>query len=84
MFTGEKTTADVRVSRECTVLRISSEKFHETVKLNKNMALKLSEVIAARRAALQELTEKESEPMPVNIKKASQSIFLRIKKYFSI
>ncbi|MCP5103477.1 MAG: cyclic nucleotide-binding domain-containing protein, partial [bacterium] len=84
LFTGEKTNADVRVSKESKMLRISSEKFRETVKLNKSMARKLSEVIAARKAALKEFNEKEPGTDTVAIKKDSENIFLRIKKYFSV
>lgn len=84
LFTGEKTTADVRVLEECRVLKISSEKFLETVKLNKNMAMKLSEVIAIRRAKLEEFNKKEPEISRLIIKKEAENIFLRIKKYFSV
>ena len=83
LFTGEMTTAVVRTSKECTFLRISSEKFRETVKMNNNMARKLSEVIAARRARQKEFSEKESGNIPLTIKTDSENIFLRIKKYFS-
>jgi CRP-like cAMP-binding protein len=83
LFTGEKTTADVRVSKECKVLRISSGKFRDTVKMNKNMARKLSEVIAIRKEKLKEFEKEESKIDPLTIKKESANIFLRIKKYFS-
>ncbi|MCU0287337.1 MAG: mechanosensitive ion channel [Acidobacteria bacterium] len=83
LFTGEMTTADVRAAKECTFLRISSEKFHETVKMNLDMARKLSEVIAARRAKQKEFSEKEAANMPSIIRTDSENIFLRIKKYFS-
>jgi len=83
LFTGEKTTADVRVSKECKVLRISSGKFRDTVKMNKNMAQKLSEVIAIRKEKLKEFEKEESKIDPLTIKKESANIFLRIKKYFS-
>ncbi len=84
LFTGEKTSAEVRVSRECKVLRISSEGFREAVKLNKAMARKLSGVIARRKAGLEEFSEKESRLDHSEIKKDSESIFLRIKKMFSV
>jgi small-conductance mechanosensitive channel len=83
LFTGEKTTADVRASMECKVLVISSEKFRETVKLNKDMARKLSEAIALRKAKLKEFDEKETDAAQLTIKKDTENIFLRIKKYFS-
>lgn len=84
LFTGEKTTADVRVSRECRVLQISPQMFRETVKLNKTMALKLSEVIAARKARLKEFSEADRGSRTLEIKKESESIFLRIRKIFSV
>jgi len=83
LFTGEMTTADVRASQECTFLGISSDKFRETVKMNLDMARKLSEVIAMRRVRQMEFSKKETEDMHLNIKKDSENIFLRIKKYFS-
>lgn len=84
LFTGEKTTASVRVSRECQLLRLSSEEFKETVKINENMARKLSEVIARRKSQLMKFKEKEQPLETTKIKKESESIFLRIKKYFSV
>lgn len=84
LFTGEKTTADVRITRESRVLCISSGKFRETVKLNEKMARKLSEVIAERKGQLMELDRKEADSQTKAIKKESESIFLRIKKYFSL
>lgn len=84
LFTGESTSADVRVSKECKVLTISPEKFRETVKMNKSMALKLSEVIANRKSSQMEFDEKDSKTNPLAIKKETQSLFLRIKKYFSV
>lgn len=83
LFTGEMTTADVKASKECTFLQISSEKFRETVKMNHDMARKLSDVIAARRTRQKEFSEKESLNMPLTLKTDSENIFLRIKKYFS-
>jgi small-conductance mechanosensitive channel len=84
LFTGERTTADVRITKESRVLRISSEKFRETVRLSKKMALKLSEVIALRKEQLMELEKKEEDSQTKAIKKESENIFLRIKKYFSL
>jgi len=84
LFTGDKTTADVRVSKESKILRLSSGKFREAVKMNEHMARKLSEVIALRKNQLQEFKEKEDLLQNSHIKKESESIFLRIKKYFSI
>ncbi len=84
LYTGDKTTARVRVTRESKVLRISSERFRETVKLNVKMARKLSEVIARRKAQLSELTKKEDLSQKTAIHKESENIFLRIKKYFSV
>ncbi|MCP4216060.1 MAG: mechanosensitive ion channel, partial [bacterium] len=83
LFTGEKTTADVRVSKESKILRLSSEKFRETVKINHKMAVKLSEVIAVRKAGLKEFARQESDTSRISIKKDSESILLRIKKYFA-
>jgi small-conductance mechanosensitive channel len=83
LFTGEKTTAEVRVKKESKILRISSEKFHETVKLNAEMARKLSQVIARRKAQLMEFKEREDQARKTSIKKETENIFLRIKKYFS-
>jgi len=84
LFTGESTSADVRVSKECKLIGISPVKFREAVKMNKNMALKLSEVIALRKAKRKEFDEKDSEMNKLAIKKETQSLFLRIKKYFSV
>jgi len=84
LFTGEKTTADVRIIKESRVLRISSEKFRETVRLNENMARKLSEVIAQRKGQLMELEKEKEDSQTKAIKKESENIFLRIKKYFSL
>jgi small-conductance mechanosensitive channel len=83
LFTGEKTTAEVRVKGESKILRISSEKFRETVKLNAAMARKLSEVIAGRKAQLMEFKKQADQSRRTAIKKETESIFLRIKKYFS-
>lgn len=83
LFTGEMITADVRASLECTFLTISSEKFRETVKMNTDMARKLSEVIATRRIRQLEFSKKETEAMQLDINKDSENIFLRIVKYFS-
>ena len=85
LFTGEKTVADVRITRESRVLCISSGKFRETLKLNEKMARKLSEVIALRKAQLQESkkVEEQNQSGLTAIKKESENIFLRIKKYFS-
>jgi len=84
LFTGEKTTADVRITRESRVLRISSGRFRETVRLNEKMARKLSEVIAQRKGQLMELGKKEDDSQTKAIKKETENIFLRIKKYFSL
>jgi small-conductance mechanosensitive channel len=84
LFTGEKTTADVRIARESRVLRISSGRFRETVRLNEKMARKLSEVIAQRKGQLMELEKKEDDSQTKAIKKETENIFLRIKKYFSL
>lgn len=84
LFTGDKTTANVRAAEECEILTIASDRFRETVKLNKDMALKLSEVIARRRAALKELDVREAGKDPMTITNDSQNIFLRIRKYFSV
>jgi small-conductance mechanosensitive channel len=84
LFTGEMTTAEVRAARESRILRISSEKFRETVQLNEGMARKLSEVIAVRRTELTEFANKEKHLKASAIKNESESIFLRIKKYFSL
>jgi small-conductance mechanosensitive channel len=83
LFTGEKTTAEVRVKQESKILRISSEKFRETVQLNAKMARKLSEVIARRKAQLMEIKKEQDQTRQTAIKKETESIFLRIKKYFS-
>jgi CRP-like cAMP-binding protein len=66
------------------VLRISSGRFRETVRLNEKMARKLSEVIARRKGQLMELKKKEEDSQTKAIKKESENIFLRIKKYFSL
>ena len=66
------------------MLRISSERFRETVRLNEKMARKLSEVIAQRKGQLMELKKKEEDSQTKAIKKESENIFLRIKKYFSL
>jgi len=84
LFTGEKTSADVRILKESRFLRISSDKFKETVRLNEKMARKLSEVIAHRKTELKELRKKKENLSPKTIKKESENIFLRIKKYFSL
>jgi small-conductance mechanosensitive channel len=84
LFTGEKTTADVLVSKESKILKISSKEFHETVKINKKMAAKLSEVIAIRKAKLMEFEKEKPETLDLNIKKDSENIFRRIIKYFSL
>jgi small-conductance mechanosensitive channel len=83
LFTGEMTTADVKASKECTFLTISSEKFRETIKMNTDIARKLSEVIAVRRGKQMEFSKKETEDMHLDINKDSENIFLRILKYFS-
>lgn len=84
LFTGDKTTASIRVTQECQLLRLSSETFRETVKINVNMARKLSEVIALRKAHLNKFKKQEQQLEITKIKKESESIFLRIKKYFSV
>ncbi len=84
LFTGDRTVADVRITRESKILCISSEKFRETVKLNENMAMKLAEVIALRKAQLMELTRNDDLSGKSAIKKESENIFLRIKKYFAL
>ncbi|MGE5342923.1 MAG: cyclic nucleotide-binding domain-containing protein [Candidatus Omnitrophota bacterium] len=84
LFTGEKTVAEVRVAQESKILRISSERFRETVQINEPMARKLSEVIASRRAEIMEFTKKEEHLKLTALKQESENIFLRIKKYFSI
>jgi small-conductance mechanosensitive channel len=85
LFTSDKTVADVKLTKESTILRISSEKFRETVKLNEKMARKLSEVIATRKAQLSKLAKKEDLSGQTSaIKKETESIFLRIKKYFKV
>jgi small-conductance mechanosensitive channel len=84
LFTGEKTIADVRVTRESKVLRISSDKFRETVQLNVRMARKLSEVIARRKGEVREIEKEADLSKTSKIKKETENIFLRIKKYFSI
>ncbi len=84
LFTGERTSADVRVTRESRVLCISSGKFRETIKLNENVARRLAEVIALRKAQLDELRKREEDSQSKAIKKVSENIFLRIKKYFSL
>ncbi len=84
LFTGEKTSASIRTSKESKILKLSSDKFRETVKINEKMAKKLSEVIALRRSKLKELSIIESEFSQTSIKKESENIFKRIKKYFRI
>jgi small-conductance mechanosensitive channel len=84
LFTGEKTTADVRITRESRVLRISSGRFRESVRLNEKMARKLSDVIAQRKGQLMELEKKGDASKTKAIKKESENIFQRIKKYFSL
>ena len=66
------------------MLRISSERFRETVRLNENMARKLSDVIAQRKGQLMELEKEKEDSQTKAIKKESENIFLRIKKYFSL
>jgi small-conductance mechanosensitive channel len=85
LFTGEKTVADVRITQESHILCLSSGKFRETLKLNEKMARKLAEVIALRKAQLQESKKEEEQEQSrlTAIKKESENIFLRIKKYFS-
>jgi small-conductance mechanosensitive channel len=83
LFTGEKTVAEVRVAVESKVLRISSEKFRETVKINDRVARKVSEVIARRKGELSEAGKKQDTMNTSAIKKVSENIFLRIKNYFS-
>ncbi|MCK4763175.1 MAG: mechanosensitive ion channel [Candidatus Aminicenantes bacterium] len=83
LFTGEKTSAAVRVSKESKILKIPSEKFKEAVKINEQTAKKLSQVIALRKAKLSEL--KKREPLDSQfLKKDSENIFKRMKKYFGI
>jgi CRP-like cAMP-binding protein len=84
LFTGEKTNADVRLTRESQILCLSSEKFRETVKLNVKMARKLSEVIAQRKSQLMEIVRKDDLLNTSAIKKESENIFQRIIKYFSL
>lgn len=84
LFTGDPTVADVRLTRESTVLRISPEKFRESVQLNVKMARKLSEVIARRKAQLEEIQREADLSKTSRIKKDTENIFLRIKKYFSL
>ena len=84
LFTGENASASVKTSKESKILKLSSEKFRETVKINEKMAKKLSEVIALRRAELKELKMIESEFPQKNIKKETENIFKRMKKYFKI
>ncbi len=84
LFTGEKTVAKVKVGKESKILRISSNKFRETVRMNEKMAWMLSEVIAQRRAELMEFSRQEDLTKSSMIKTESESIFIRIKKYFSL
>ena len=84
LFTGETTSADVRITKESRLLCIPSGKFRETVRLNEKMARKLSDVIAQRKTELVEFKRKKEESRTRAIKKESDNIFLRIKKYFSL
>jgi len=81
IFTGEKTSATVTVAVESKILKIPSEKFKEALKLNEQTAKQLSQVIAVRKSKLLEL-EKEKSVSSTNIKKDSETIFQRMKKYF--
>lgn len=83
LFTGEKTTADVRAIQECRVLRISPDVFRETVTLNRETARKLAEVIAIRRAGLKAFSEQEDSDSRLIINKESEGIFERIRNFFS-
>lgn len=84
LFTGEQTVAAVRITRESKILCISSAQFRATVQLNENMAMKLAEVIAQRKEQLSELARLDDLSGKTAIKKESENIFLRIKKYFSV
>ncbi|MCK5056308.1 MAG: mechanosensitive ion channel [Candidatus Aminicenantes bacterium] len=81
IFTGEKTSATVKVAAESKVLKIPSEKFKEVLKINEQTAKQLSQVIAVRKSKLSEL-EKEKPVSSTAIKKDSETIFQRMKKYF--
>lgn len=81
IFTGEKTSATVRVAAESKILKIPSETFKEALRINEQTAKQLSQVIAVRKSKLSEL-EKEKPVSATVIKKDSETIFQRMKKYF--
>lgn len=83
LFTGEKTSATVQVAKESKLLKIPSDKFKEALKINEQTAKKLSQVIAVRKSRLSEV-EKEKPLSSKKIKKESETIFQRMKKYFGI
>lgn len=83
VFTGEKTNAMVKVAKESKILKIPAEKFREALKINEQTAKKLSQAIALRKSKLSEL-EKEKPVSSTAIKKESDNIFQRMKKYFGI
>lgn len=83
LFTGDKTSAEVRTTSECSLLEVASATFRETVKINAQMARELSEVIARRKAQLTEFAKKDDQSKTSVFKKETENIFLRIKKYFS-
>ncbi|MFC2155571.1 mechanosensitive ion channel domain-containing protein [Acidobacteriota bacterium] len=81
IFTGEKTSATVKVAVESKILKIPSGKFKEALRINEQTAKQLSQVIAVRKSKLSEL-EKEKPVSSSIIKKDSETIFQRMKKYF--
>jgi small-conductance mechanosensitive channel len=83
IFTGEKTNATVKVAKESKILKLPSGKFKEALKINEETAKKLAQVIALRKSKLLEL-EKEKPVSSTAIKKESDTIFQRMKKYFGI
>ncbi len=83
VFTGEKTSASVRVSQESKILKIPPGIFKEAVTINEHTAKKLSAVIAGRKVELSEW-EKNRPVTSQILQKDSENILIRIKKYFGI
>ncbi len=84
VLTGNNTTADVIASKECTILKISSEKFKEIINMNENLAKKIAEVIAIRQIVVTKVEQKRKDKLEEKIEEESKTIFNRIKKYFNI
>lgn len=84
LVTGELPGATVRAEQECTVIRISSRRFKESVKMNERMALVLSEIIIRRQAELREFTARHTAVDSQVLKRDSENLFRRIVKYFNL